>query len=101
MLHREDEHEDWVTVPTSDLPPVYDDGCAAPATVGAGLTSQHAGLLLAQRAVEVLTTGGGDANHWLWLERPVDGITARRMPEAGVLRVDRFEPHPDCPVCAR
>lgn len=51
------------------------------------------------RAVEVLTTGGGDANHWLWLERPVDGITARRMPEPGVLRIDRFEPHPDCPVC--
>jgi molybdopterin/thiamine biosynthesis adenylyltransferase len=101
MLHREDGHEDWVTVPASDLPPVYDDGCAAPADVGAGLTSQHAGLLVATRAVEVLTTGGGDANHWLWLERPVDGITARRMPEPGVLRADRFEPHPDCPVCAR
>jgi molybdopterin/thiamine biosynthesis adenylyltransferase len=101
MLHREDEHEDWVTVPGSDLPPVYDDGCASPAPVGAGLTSQHAGLLLAQRAVEVLTTGGNDANHWLWLERPIDRITARRMPEPRVLRVDRFEPHSDCPVCAR
>lgn len=100
MLHREDQHKDWVTVPASDLPPVYDDGCAAPAPVGAGLASQHAGLLVAQRAVDVLTTGGDDANHWLWLERPIDGITARRMPEPRELRADRFEPHPDCPVCA-
>jgi len=101
MLHREDNHGDWVTVPASDLPNVYDDGCAAPAPVGAGVASHHAGLLVARRAVEVLTTGGDDANHWLWLERPIDGITARRMPEPGVLRVDRFEPHPDCPVCGR
>ncbi|MEN3284962.1 MAG: hypothetical protein V7607_6102 [Solirubrobacteraceae bacterium] len=101
MLHREDSHEDWVTVPASDLQPVYDDGCAAPAPVGAGLASHRAGLLVAQRAVEFLTMGGENANHWLWLERPIDGITARRMPEPRVLRVDRFEPHPDCPVCAR
>lgn len=99
MLHREDAHPDWVTVPASDLPPVHDDGCAAPAPVGAGLASEHAGLLVAQRAVDVLTTGGGDENHWLWLERPVAGIQARRMPEPGVLRADRFDPHPDCPVC--
>lgn len=101
MLHREDDHEDWVTVPASGLPPVHDDGCAAPASVGAGLASQQAGVLVARRAVEVLTTGGDESNHWLWLERPIDGIKARRMPEPGVLRVDRFEPHPDCPVCAR
>jgi molybdopterin/thiamine biosynthesis adenylyltransferase len=100
MLHREDDHPDWVTVPASDLPPVHDDGCAAPAPVGAGLASQHAGLLITQRAVDVLTTGGRDENHWLWLERPIADIQARRMPEPGVLRADRFDPHPDCPVCA-
>lgn len=99
MLHREDDHPDWVTVPGSDLPPVYDDGCATPAPVGAGLASQHAGVLVAHRALEVLSTGGGDANHWVWLERPIDGITAQRMPEPRVLRADRFEPHPNCPVC--
>lgn len=99
MFHREDGHPAWVEVPASDLPPVRDEGCATPALVGAGLTSQHAGLLVAQRAVELLTAGGGEANHWLWLERPVAGIEAERMPEPGVLRADRFDPHPDCPVC--
>jgi len=99
MLHREDGYPAWVEVPASDLPPVRDEGCATPALVGAGLTSQHAGLLVAQRAVELLTTGGGEANHWLWLERSVAGIEAEQMPEPGVLRADRFEPHPDCPVC--
>lgn len=99
MLHRQDGHEDWVTVPASDLPVVHDEGCATPALVGAGLTSQQAGLLVAQRAAEVLTTSGGDDNHWLWLERPVAGIEAQRPPEPRVLRAARFEPHPECPVC--
>jgi len=47
----------------------------------------------------VLTNSNLEANHWLWLERPIDGIQAQRMPEPGVLRIDRFERHPDCPVC--
>ena len=99
MLHREDAHPAWVEVPASDLPLVHDDGCATPARVGAGLASEHSGLLVARRAVEVLTTGGGDMNHWLWLERPIAGIEAERMPEPGVLRADRFDPHPECRMC--
>lgn len=99
MLHKEDGHPDWVTVPASNLPGVHDDGCATAAAVGAGLASEHAGLLLARRATAVLTGRDGEANHWLWLERPVDGVEAQRMPDPGVLRADRFEPHPECPVC--
>lgn len=99
MLHRQDDHPDWIEVPASPLAPVHDEGCSAPALPGTGLASAQAGLLLARRAMEVLEAGGGEPNHWFWLERPISAMTATRRPEPGVLRADRFERHPDCSVC--
>jgi molybdopterin/thiamine biosynthesis adenylyltransferase len=98
-LYQEGGHPNWVTIPGSDLPPIYDEGCAGPSLVGAGLTSQLAGIFTARKGLDILTLNEGRDNHWLWLDTDIPGIEATRTPEPGVLHADRFERHPDCPVC--
>jgi len=96
--YRAEKHPDWIDVPADDLPDVFDAGCAAPARPGAGLTSQHAAIFAAARAVEILEGPGTEPNHWLWVERPIapgDNRLSKRL----TLHEAAFPPRPDCPIC--
>jgi ThiF family len=96
--YRAEQHPDWIDVPADSLPEVFDAGCAAPARPGAGLGSQHAALFAAARALEVLEGGEPEANHWLWVERPIAG-GGPRLAAGLTLHTARFPPRPNCPVC--
>ncbi len=96
--YRAEQHPGWIDVPPDGLPGVFDAGCATPARPGAGLGSQHAALFAAARALEVLEGGEPEANHWLWVERPITGGEPRLA--AGLtLHRATFAPRPDCPIC--
>lgn len=96
--YRAERHPHWIDVPADDLPDVYDAGCAAPARPGAGLSSQHAALFAAARALDVLEGHALEANHWLWVERPIAGGDDRLA--AGLtLHQATFSPRPDCAIC--
>jgi hypothetical protein len=78
--YREDKHPDWIHVPADDLPDVHDDGCATAARPGAGLT----------RPLE--------ANHWLWIERPIEAADAR-LTSGLTLHQAHFAPREGCEFC--
>jgi len=96
--YRADRHPDWIDVPRDGLPDVFDAGCATPARPGAGLSSQHAAVFAAARALEVLEARVPDSNHWLWVERPISGGDVR-LASGLTLHAARFEPRPGCRVC--
>ena len=88
----------WISVPATGLPDVYDTGCAAPARPGAGLTSQQAASFAAARALDVLDGSAGETNHWLWVERPIASTDAR-LSEARTLHTATFRALPECAIC--
>jgi molybdopterin/thiamine biosynthesis adenylyltransferase len=88
----------WISVPPTGLPDIYDTGCAAPARPGAGLTSQHAAIFAAARALDVLDGSAGETNHWLWVERAVPAADPR-LAEPRVLHTATFLPVPACEIC--
>jgi len=96
--YQADGHPDWIAVPTDGRPDVFDHGCATPARPGAGLTSQHAAIFAAARGLDALEQRPMDANHWLWVERPIPGADPR-LTNALTLHETRFPPRPDCPIC--
>jgi hypothetical protein len=96
--YQAEQHPDWIPVPTADLPDVYDEGCAAPARPGTGLTGQQAAIFAAARALEVLEGRAGENNHWVWVERPVADADPR-LRSATTLYQTRFEPRAGCTVC--
>nr|WP_246345451.1 ThiF family adenylyltransferase [Conexibacter arvalis] len=88
----------WIDVPATGFPDVFDTGCAAPARPGAGITSQHAAIFAAARALDVLEGRADDTNHWLWVERAVPDADSR-LAVAGTLHTSVFSPRPDCGAC--
>lgn len=96
--YQTEQHPDWIPVPAADLPDVYDEGCAAPARPGTGLTGQQAALFAAARALEVLEDRAGENNHWLWVERPVANADPR-LRSATTLYQMRFGPRAGCTIC--
>lgn len=96
--YQTEQHPDWIPVPAADLPDVHDNGCAAPARPGTGLTCQQAALFAAARALEVLEDRTGENNHWLWVERPVANADPR-LRSAKTLYETRFEPRAGCAIC--
>lgn len=89
---------DWIRVPADGRPDVFDAGCATAARPGAGLTSQQAALFAAGRALEVLEDRAGEANHWLWVDKPIPGAD-QRLTSGLMLHEACFAPRADCPVC--
>ncbi len=96
--YRAEHHPDWIDVPADGLPDVFDAGCASPSRPGAGLSCQHAAVFAAARSLDVLEGRALDANHWLWVERPISGDDGR-LSTGLTLHVARFPPRPDCQVC--
>jgi molybdopterin/thiamine biosynthesis adenylyltransferase len=96
--YRAEKHPDWIDVPADGLPDVFDAGCATPSRPGAGLSCQHAAVFAAARGLDVLDGRPLDANHWLWVDRPISGADVR-LGTGLTLHAARFPPRPDCPVC--
>ncbi len=96
--YRAEQHPDWIDVPPDHLPDVFDAGCATPARPGAGLSSQHAALFAAARALEVLEDRASETNHWLWVERAIPHADPRLAAPA-TLHHTRFAPRSDCQMC--
>jgi hypothetical protein len=89
---------EFIEVPADGLQDIFDDGCAAAARPGAGLTSQHAATFTADRALDVLEGRAAEVNHWLWIERGIpDGD--ERIALDMTLHASTFKPLSDCPVC--
>lgn len=96
--YQQEGNPDWIHVPTSEFDDVFDEGCASPARPGAGLTGQQAALFAAARALETLENRASEANHWLWVERPISNGDAR-LQAPMTLHQARFQPRHGCPVC--
>lgn len=97
--HADDGHPDFIDSPDSELPPVFDAGCATAAQPGSGLASRQAAILVAKRALSVLLKTNGDINHWLWVDKAVPGAPDARLHEAETMYAARLPRHPDCPFC--
>jgi hypothetical protein len=93
-----ERHPDWIHVPADDRPDIFDDGCATPARPGAGLVSEQAAIFAVARSIELLEGRAGESNHWLWVERAIEGAD-ERLASGLVLHSARFAPRSDCPVC--
>jgi molybdopterin/thiamine biosynthesis adenylyltransferase len=96
--YKAESHPNWIDVPADDLPDVFDAGCASASRPGAGLTSQHAAVFTAARCLDVLEGRELDANHWLWVERPIAGAEPR-LSAGRTLHAARFTPHRGCTTC--
>jgi hypothetical protein len=96
-LHRDDGHSAWIDVPDDDLADVYDEGCAAPSRPGDGQTSEEAALYAARHAIDLLEGRDTEANHWVYVRRPIDEAD-ERLAQTGT-HAAAFDVHPDCPRC--
>lgn len=96
-LHKRDGHPDWIEVPESDLPETYDEGCATPSSPGAGIASQTAALLAAERILSLLEERDDDENHWLHVREPILNADAR-LAQPGLYAAS-LPIHPECPWC--
>lgn len=96
--HRAESHPNWMDVPADDLADVYDTGCATASRPGAGLSSQHAAIFTAARALEILEDRQPANNHWLWVERPISSSDPR-LNRGLTLHETTFAPRADCAIC--
>lgn len=99
-LHADNHHPDFIDSPDSDLPPVFDAGCATAAQPGAGLASRQAAVLGAKRALAVMLKTDGDENHWVWVDRPIFSASDERLHVAEKMYAAHLPRHPQCPFCA-
>lgn len=97
--YRSDQDSRWIEVPDDDLPDVFDGGCATAARPGAGLTSQHAAVFAAGRALELLEGRDHVANHWLSVQQPIPGGDPR-LEQSLAFFEESFEPRHGCSCCA-
>ncbi len=96
--YKEEGHPEWIDVPSDELPDVYDTGCATASRPGAGLTSQQAASFAAARVIECLEGREASANHWLWVEQPIEADD-ERLQQGLTLHPATFSPRPGCAVC--
>lgn len=90
----------WIDVPDADLPKVYETGCAAAATAGAGLTCQEAAIFAAARALEILEGRDREPNHWVSVLQPIEAAADVRLARPLALHEDIFKPLEGCIACA-
>ena len=98
-LHAEDGHADFIDAPDSELPPVFDAGCATAAQPGAGLASRQAAVFGAKRAVALLLDEPVEHNHWVWVDRAIPSASDARLHTAERMYASTFSRHPECQVC--
>jgi molybdopterin/thiamine biosynthesis adenylyltransferase len=96
--YKEEGDPDWIEVPNTDLPDVFDVGCATAARPGAGLTSQQAAGFAAARALEVFEGRDRESNHWVSVVQPIAGADPR-LNEPLALHETSFKPRSGCQSC--
>jgi ThiF family len=96
--YKDEGVEDWIEVPDAEFAEVQEEGCATSALPGAGLAFAQAAGFAAARALDLLEERDTDANHWLWIERPIPGGDTR-LAESLSLHKATFRPRPRCSIC--